>query len=290
MNIRLASLASATLLAALLTGCGDDAQTGKLSLAVTDAPVDGVTSVVVTFTGVELQPKGGSRVDVTYDAPRQIDLLALQGGLSAPLLDGMDVPAGEYTWIRLKVGASAGTTESFVRLDDGTTRSLSIPSGAESGLKLFGGVAVAAGGISSFTVDFDLRRSLRDPVGGSSDYLLRPTLRLVDDLEIGMLTGTVSAALLPAGCTPAVYVYAGTSIVPDDVGGTGNQPITSTAVITDSTTMVSSYTVGFLAAGAYTVALTCQAALDAPDVDDAIGFAPVANATVVADTTTVVNL
>ena len=282
-----ALVAGATL---ALAGCGGDQPQGRLDLSVTDAPVDGATAVVVTFTGVELQPKDGARIDFTYDAPRQIDLLALQGGLSAPLLDGVSVPAGDYAWIRLKVGAAPGSTESFVQLADASVHPLYVPSGAESGLKLNGGVAVAAGGISSFTVDFDLRKSLHKPMGGSSDYLLRPTLRLVDDLAVGTISGPVDAALLTAGCTPAVYAYAGSAIVPDDVGGAGAQPIASAAVLTDGAPSVSHYTLGFMAAGDYTLAFTCQAALDAPDADDAIAFGPTAGATVVANATTTVDL
>lgn len=283
MSNRLRAAFAALAAAAILAACGDGATggTGTLKLSVTDAPVDGAAAVVVTFTGVELQPSDGERITVIYDAPRQIDLLALQGGLSAPLLDGMDVPAGDYAWTRLMVAAD-GTGESFVQLLDGSIHGLRIPSGDQSGLKLHGGVTVAAGGVSSFTVDFDLRKSLHDPQGGDPDYLLRPTLRLVDDLEVGTLTGAVDPLLLTEGCAPAVYVYSGAGTPPDDVGGAGAQPIASSGIVFDPDTGAASYTVGYLAGGAYTVAFTCQAAADLPDADDAIAFAPVLDATIVA--------
>ena len=125
------------LCAAALVGCGGgsggSATSGTLKLSVTDAPVDSAVSVVVTFAGVELQPSGGDRVDITYSTPRQIDLLALQGGLSTPLLDGITVPAGDYSWIRLKVVSSRNTTESFVQLADGSIHSLFVPSGVAAG-------------------------------------------------------------------------------------------------------------------------------------------------------------
>ena len=273
---------------ALFAGCGDPMY-GTLNLAVTDAPVDGATAVVVTFDGVELQPMSGDRVSVVYDAPRQIDLLALQGGLAEPLLDGLTVPAGEYAWVRLMVGATRGSTESYIALDDGSIHSLYIPSGAESGLKLNGGMIVAAGGTADFTVDFDLRRSVHDPMGGSSDYILRPTLRLVDDIQVGRITGTVDPLLLGPACSAAVYAYTGT-VTPDDVGGSGAQPISTAFVVTDATTGVSSYTLAFLPAGDYTVALTCMAAADAPSSDDAIVFNPVRQTSVSAGGTTTLDL
>src|SRR5688572_16831857 len=161
--------ATAAALLVLLPSCGDDMPMGELSLSITDAPVDGATSVIVTFLGVELQPANGDRISVVYDAPRQIDLLALQGGLSEPLLDDLSVPAGPYAWLRLMVGASSGG-ESKITLLDGTTHPLVIPSGEESGLKLHGGMSVAAGGVSDFTVDFDLRKSVHLPMNPDGAY------------------------------------------------------------------------------------------------------------------------
>ena len=70
--------------AALLAACGgggsepvaQTAQTGRLNLRIGDAPVDGATAVVIVFTGVELQPASGARVD--------IDFAALQSRKHAP--------------------------------------------------------------------------------------------------------------------------------------------------------------------------------------------------------------
>lgn len=279
-SLRFAGFALSTL---LLAGCGDDPQTGKLSLAVTDAAVDDATSVVVTFSGVELQPKDGVPVSFVFDNPRQIDLLALQGGLSAPVLTDVSVPAGEYVWIRLMVASSRGSTESFVVLDDASVHPLYVPSGAESGLKLHSHMVIAAGGIADFTVDFDLRKSVHAPMGGSTEYMLRPSLRLVDNLEVGAIAGTVSAGRVPTGCTPAVYAYQG-AVTPDDMGS-AVPPLTSSPV-TAATGGGYEYRLAFLAAGDYTVAFTCDAALDLPDTDDAVVFGATASATVVADQTT----
>ena len=55
-----------------------------------------------------------------------------------------------------------------------------------------------------------------------------------------------------------------------------NEPLTSTAV-TLSDDDVWTYTVGFLAAGSYTVAFTCQGSDDDPETDDDIVFVGEAN-------------
>jgi hypothetical protein len=274
----------AVALLVLLPSCGDDAPMGKLSLSITDAPVDGATAVIVTILGIELQPANGDRISVVYDAPRQIDLLALQGGLSEPLLDGLSVPAGPYAWLRLMVGASSGG-ESTITLLDGTMHPLIMPSGEETGLKLVGGVSVPAGGEADFTVDFDLRQSVHDPVAANQPFILRPTLRLVDNSQAGAIAGSIDAALMPAGCSAGVYAYSGAAALPDDIGGIGADPVQTTLVEVPPSGPAS-YTLSMLAPGDYTVAFTCQAADDSPGEDDAIVFAPVASATVTAGATT----
>jgi hypothetical protein len=260
-----------------------------LTLSITDAPVDGAAAVVVEFTGVELKPAGGGRVVFDFDSPRQIDLLALQGGASTPLLDGVEVPAGDYNWIRLAVNAERDVLDSYVELDGGALVSLFIPSGAESGLKLHSGFTIAQGGIADFTIDFDLRKSVHDPVG-QPDFFLRPSLRLVDNLEVGSVSGTVSLDLVTdSSCTNgidhdmgnAVYLYAGAGASVDDEG-TANAPLASTAVKLDPDTQEYRYAIGFVASGPYTVAFTCQAADDDPLTDDAITFVGAADVDVTA--------
>ena len=55
--------------------------------------------------------------------------------------------------------------------------------------------------------------------------------------------------------------------------GSANAPLTSAAVSLDNSSGDWSYTIGFLAPGAYTVAFTCQASDDDPDkADDDIEF------------------
>lgn len=268
-------------------GGGGGGAVGQVKLAVTDAPVDDATAVVVQFTGVELQPADGQRVDFDFAAPRQIDLLALNGGESELLLDGVEVPAGRYNFIRLKVLTSRTGLESHIDLVDGTTHPLFVPSGAESGLKLNRGFVVPAGGTSDFTIDFDLRKSVHEPQNAGDAYLLRPTLRIVDNTVVGEISGTVDATLAgAANCTPAVYAYSGADVAPDDVDGTAPEPVsTATVLPPDATSAEYRYTLAFLEAGTYTVAFTCEAALDQPATSETLVFTGAQNVTVTADGT-----
>ena len=289
------------LLTALLTlfiiGCGsssDDgggsSSTGVLNLSVTDAPVDKASSVVVEFTGVIIQPSSGDRLEFDFDPndpSRKIDLLALNSGGSVTILDGVTVPAGHYNWIRLKVNAECNTLDSYIEIPDDTNSpySLWIPSGEQTGLKLFRGFIVPDGGTSSFTIDFDLRKSVNHPEGQgycSGDYKLKPTLRIVDNARVGSISGTVSSELIEDGsCTDgnAVYVFEGHNITPDDEDGFDPDPVTS-AIVEFDDVQGYTYKIAFLNAGNYTVAFTCQADNDTAKADESIDFTGPANVTV----------
>ena len=283
------SMAVSALLA-LLSACSDDAATGRLTLAVTDAPVDRATAVVVEFTGIDIKPAAGEARGFDFEQPRSIDLLALSGSDSETLLQDVEVEAGRYEWVRLRVNAEEdGVTDSYIDLEDGSRHELDVPSGAETGLKLHSGFLVPAGGAASFTVDFDLRKSVHEPMDAADSYQLRPTLRIVDNAQVGAIAGTVAAALVTTDCTPAVYVFEGSGVTPDDVDGAPAEPVTTARVELDGTSGQYGYRAGFLGAGSYTVAFTCDAAADDPAVNDALTFSGAQNATVTAGQTTAVS-
>lgn len=276
--------------ASLLTACGGgSAGTGTMNLGVTDAAVDGAAKVVVEFTGVELKPQGGAAIQFTLPAPRQIDLLNLNGGGSAELLQAVGIPAGTYNYIRLQLNAEGNAANSYIELLDGSISALRIPSGEQRGVQLNGQFVVPDGGIANFVIDFDLRKSVRNPPGQNGDYLLRPTVRIVNSDAVGTISGSIANERVAVeGCTPAVYVYAGSNYLPGDEGS-ATAPLTSALVSLDETSGSYRYTAAFLPPGNYTVAYTCAAALDSPDSDDDIVFESPTNATVSTDVTTTVD-
>jgi hypothetical protein len=286
----------AAICTALLVGCGGGgdsgaATTGKLSLGVTDAPVDDATAVVVKFTAIELKPESGEAFTITLDPAPSIDLLALAGGSSRELLSERDVPAGRYTWVRLHIDAQQDTPVSYIDLEDGRRFPLRVPSGSESGLKLIRGFTVAAGSVSKFTIDFDLRKSVIAPPGQAPDYILKPVLRIVDNLRVGTLAGTVAAAWVPSGCTPLVYLFAGANVVPDDLDAAADpdvDPFISVPVNLDAASGEFRFRIAFLEAGDYTAAFTCDGALDTPEGEEVLVFQGARNVTVAANETTAI--
>ena len=313
--------------------------TGLMSLAVTDSPLDqGAERVVVRFTHVELQPvDDGERVVIYFDEPalgkepapidesvpaeqlqalaeesldepvdeptqgavREIDLLTLQGENSEPLFEEVEVPAGDYAWIRFYLerepGASAPPlsnflTSSYIEFQDGNRANLIIPGGLQAGLQLVSGFTVPEGGAVSFTVDFDLRNMIRPDNQFEGYYRMRRALRLVDNSNVGVITGAVDVLAYPelenvaATCSQdgercpglSVSVYNGAPVEggADTDGDTSveatsvEEPLTTANVFYKLPEGEYRYTVGFLTAGSYDLKLTYEADDEVPEVSD----------------------
>ncbi len=294
MKLKLLTLSILSSLA--MVGCGGPASedasgrsgvpSGALTLSITDAAVDNAEEVSVQFSAIELKPADGSSITYTFDTPLNINLLSLQGSLSEDFFNSIVIPSGVYNWVRLAVNAS-GTSDSYIKfINDNNIYGLTIPSGSQSGLKISDGFIVAAGSETAMTIDFDLRKSI---VEVSGEYKLKPVLRLVNNDDAGSITGSIDATLTTGvDCSDdlpetgnAVYVFAGADAVVDDIGGALAEPITTALMTFNTTTGMYDYEVGFLPQGSYTVAYTCMADQDNPEVDDAIIFQSTTNAEIV---------
>ncbi|MFC4260257.1 DUF4382 domain-containing protein [Marinobacter lacisalsi] len=283
-------------LAAAVAACGgsgsggsdSEATTGTASLSLTDAPTGEFSKVVITFTGVILKPADGEAIEFPFDQPRELDLLTLQNGETATLLDEVEVAAGEYSWIRLTLDE-----DNLYVVDDsdgsGGQKTLAVPSGAQTGLKLVSGFTVAAGGTHNFTIDFDARKSIVNPQGnGVADYFLKPALRLVNNLEVGAIVGEVDYGsinqdenLTACDYEGSVYVYEGTDVTPTDLNvNTEGGPLMSVPVNNEDQTGLYDYKAAFLPAGDYTLSYSCQH--DDNEQDDTLEFLGTQTVTVVA--------
>lgn len=280
-------------LAACSGGGGGGNETGRVSLAITDAPVDEASSVVIQFSGVAFKRAGSAPevVQTLTPSPRQLDLLQYQEGRAALLLDGVTLPAGDYEWVRLIVDDETGVRDSYIVLTGGEECELSVPSGAESGLKLNRGFELPADGSVALTIDFDLRKSIHAPPGQSGvaeactqGYLMRPTLRIVDDANVGAIAGHVDSELVTEECLPKVYVFSGAGVVPDDIeeaDGADADPLVVADVAVENGSTAFAYRAAFLPPGPYSVAFTCDD--DDATADDTLTFVGAQDVTVQAN-------
>lgn len=272
MNVQLKLSALATVIA--LSACGGGGggssssnSSGELSLGITDGPVENASEVVVSFTSVELH--GAEHKLIEFDEAKTLNLLALQGEDRSLLLDGESLASGDYQWIRLGVNE----VDSYIVIDgvgDGDGQfPLEIPSSAQTGLKLNRGFTIGVGSTNDFTIDFDLRKSVHQE--GTGGYKLRPTLRLVNNLEVNTVNGTVAEALVNnVNCSNgdnndtgnAVYLFSGNDALIQDIQGNDADPMASAKVAYNPKTKLYEFTIGYVPVGDYTVAFTCDASLD----------------------------
>ena len=184
-----------------LTFCkSDDESTGQISVAVTDSlPVDYADAIVVQFTGVELKPKIGPAFsrDFVYP-PNTIDLLADPGRDAARRRGGPGRRVHKPTRSRCSSGSRRGRRllhhdrRRRMRTADSErrrTRAADDP--------WFSGSASAS---LLVYVDFYFR-TLGVEAAGPPDQAsrsvmprlikLKPVLRVVDNLEVGAITGTI---------------------------------------------------------------------------------------------------
>ena len=259
----------------------------RFSLQITDAPIDNLSKVIMLFTEVELRKTSGGWLRYTLDTPVEIDILQLHGTAAADLLKNVPVEAGDYNELRLIVGS--GAMDNYVELVAGGTQPLQIPAGSSSGIKVKGDFTITSGLDSNLTLDIDLRQSIRSP-GMSGNYQFKLVYRLVENSDVGHISGMVDPTLLAAAtCSDllddtfnAAYVFDGHNVIPDDIDATaGNpEPVTTTSLHYDADMDKYVYEAAFLPAGDYTVAITCNADQEDLDADDDLQFFNTKNITV----------
>jgi hypothetical protein len=275
-----------------------DGPSSTMNLGIAAGAVDTASRVVVEFTGVELQPSGGGNaITFNFASPKQIDLLTLQNGSIAELLSGATVPAGHYEWIRLllNVGSNNVVSGSYIEIN-GAQYSLIVPSGEQTGLRLVQGFTMTANQVANFTVDFVLQQAITAPpgqkVGGIQAYLLRPALRLIDNVQAGAISGTVALSTLQGhspSCldnsgnptTAHVYIFSGAKAKPTDIqidSTTGLppaghvNPIVTPPITYSFSSQQYVYVQPLLLAGTYALAVACGT--DDPSSPDTLAFVP----------------
>jgi hypothetical protein len=184
--------------------------------------------------------------------------------------------------VRLKVLASKNSQgESYIKLLSGQQFPLWIPSGSETGLKLNRPFTVAQGSVTRLIIDFDLRKSITAPPGQDPNYIMRPTLRLLDQLQVGKIAATVNlaglaTAQLGAGaatsaCKGGLYVFSGATATPDDQDGDstdGADPLVYQPLVYDGVNPTVTINLPFVEVGSYSIAATCNFDVDVADTND----------------------
>jgi hypothetical protein len=253
---------------------------GSISISITDGPREDVRALVLNITGMDLGHSNGDIIRLDLSAgPMSIDMMQLQNGVFEPLIMGMEVPLGQYDWMRLHVDLS----QSYVDLaGTGGRHSMQMGSGAANGLEVHEPFEVLESMHQEFMLDFDLRRGVQHHhIGMMGDqYELHSAMRLVHMDGAGGLTGMVDASMVDVyhpDCDPApggnwVYLFPGDAVDPDDVAEPESDglpgPMATDRVEMDPGSGDHFYHFGYLPAGSYRIAVTCSGEWDEAGDDD----------------------
>ncbi len=226
-------------------------KTGTVALSLTDAPTDdeNIKGVYVTFDALRYQyaDSDDSWQDVDLNETRTINLLDLQDG-NTTLLNYVELPAGEISHVRFVID----TSECYIDLVVGGIQPLEVPSGDQTGFKAIGGFTIPAGGIVFVTADFDVRKSVT--VTGNGRYKLRPTIKIIDNIEVGEINGTVSLSLDENVSSVIVYTYGDGDWNESEVNT--DPPFVN--AVSSTTVSDGSYTLPWLTVGLYDLVVVSQ--------------------------------
>jgi hypothetical protein len=200
---------------ALLTfSCSDDEEesgdkTGRFIVKLTDAPFpyELVSEANVTIFKIDARNNSmeeddseagedaGSPFVVLMEEEVEVNLLDLTNGVTETLVN-QDFPVGNYDLVRIYV---KGVN---VVLTDGTTYDLTVPSGAQTGIKVFikPGLTVEGGLTSELLLDFDVSRSFiplgdLSSVNGITGFNFKPVIKASNVSTTGTLGGTVTTTV-----------------------------------------------------------------------------------------------
>ena len=212
MKIKL--LSSFIILALLFfSGCSEDLSTegnmGRLTVQLTDAPFpyDLISEANVTIFKVDARYKGdsmegdennkeeGNSFVVLMEEERDFNLLNLTNGITETLVD-IDVPAGSYDLIRIYV---KGVN---VVLKDESKYDLKVPSGEQTGIKVFIKPSIVVSGelSSDLLLDFDVGRSFIPKgniksISGINGFNFKPVIKACNISFAGSVSGLVSTMM-----------------------------------------------------------------------------------------------
>ena len=138
-----------------------------------------VASAQVWVSRGYLVPGDSNGFVTVFDTPQQFDLLDLANGVTTAL-GGALVPVGTYAQFRLVVDSAQLTLGGGVTFEDGsTTKTLFVPSGMQTGIKVVFPGGLNVDGATAIVVTFDVLQNFhfQGPPAGPKSVLFTPTLK-----------------------------------------------------------------------------------------------------------------
>ena len=190
----------------MFVACGGDdgsssSNTGTLSLSLTDAATDEYRAVYVTIDEVKVHvgDDEDGEWQVVAQPEKTYNLLELVNGVLVTL-GTAELDSGHYTQMRLIIGDDPD--EGLNLFDEGhphgnyiidssyDIHELKIPSGFQTGVKLVHQFEIIDSLATELILDFDASKSIVK-AGNNGEYLLKPTIKVIDTMELAVVSGIV---------------------------------------------------------------------------------------------------
>lgn len=211
----------APLCALFLWSCSSGGD-GTLSVGLTDASTDQYQAVYVTVRAVEVHKSGDAEDSwkTVAEPNKTYDLLTLVNGVRETL-GVASLEAGHYTQMRLVLGDepddslnlfSRAHAFAHYAVDlEGEEHELKVPSGMQTGIKIVQGFDINENSTTELLLDFDAAASVVI-AGNSGQYLLKPTIKILDMEDASIVSGTVvSGDTAVEGATVSAQIFNGSA-------------------------------------------------------------------------------
>lgn len=264
MSVRSILLISPLLLA--LAACEE----GEVTIRLTDAPADDLSRFEIGVAGVDIEHEDGNTTRFNFDPPRVIDMIPLRDGNSVTLIDAARVDSDDYRAVRLRFEASANAGSGFPAARFNGDQ-LDIRYEKEEA-RFEVDFSIDDFDSENLLLDLDLRRSVRedDEDVGNARLRFNPHMRAVVTRNAGSIAGSLGPDIVNrAQCSPGVYVYEGFDQSPTALGS--DDPPLISKVPRNVNITGTPYRIEAVADGEYTLAVTCDAAVDDPEPEQMNG-------------------
>jgi len=198
---------------------------GTLHISITDDPfpIEYVEEANVRITKIEIREKDdhdgyGQEEDngypfmVVLEDTLYYDLLKLRNGATADILS-LDIPVGSYDLLRVYVD------EASIVVKDHGTFDIKVPSGEQTGIKIFiePALEIQSGLTSDLLLDFNLEKSFvlkgnMNSPAGIRGFNFKPVIRAVNESFAGTVKGTVTDTASVALKDASVWIMADTTV------------------------------------------------------------------------------
>ena len=174
----------------------DDTNTGKteamipITIALADSPVDNLAHLYLNIKGINLVVQGGDQMlslALTAAANAPVDVLSLQDGLTAILVQDQNIPPAKYNGFVIEL---ASDKIGWAVEKGGATKTLVLPQQSNHYLWISQDFNMAAA--DQIVLHLDIFQSLRQSADGS--YQLLPVFNPVSSHQASSLEGTIPQA------------------------------------------------------------------------------------------------